>query len=354
MTRDGTIKAVGTTPDEQGCYSLSVYVKKGKDFEGISTGARIDKDGQLKVYGIRENDYSWVPTPKYRNVSESLRHNTTSHVDRYGNWIFAGEPYRDGIVRKIYYYDDGYDAEEDKWVDEAIAAGVKMSKEARAFKPSMIIVFIVAFAIKAIWLLLMVYLVLLLFKRRWAYGVFNRWAHTHITPSGLFCKAQLHGIIPVVLLFAPSFLMFGKIALRESEANVVTWAWVLVGSLLLCLTWCYAVVCYKSRTMPRHTAAAMVGFGVWSILTLVAVVAIVVVLAWVAIVLLFLGFGLRAAIGGFISGGAAVGAAGGMGLRSSSEAAQSCAMCGRLGDASCPHFKENPSPGFTCGSWMPK
>lgn len=308
FNRDGTIKAIGTMPDAQGCYSLSIYVKDGKYYDHIVTGARLDANGELETFGTRQTNQLWkIPNPKYRNVPEKLRHNITTHVDRYGNWIYAGEPYRDGVLRKIYYYDDGYNADEDKWLDGAIASGIKWSKEADAFKPSYIIVFIVARTIQIIWLLLVIYLVSLLVKRRWAYGLFDKWAKAPITPAGFFCKAQLYGIIPVLLLFAPSFLIFGKLLLRETSADVVTWSWVMIGSLFLCLAWCYAVVLYKSRMMPKRMAAAIVGFGVWSILALVALIAIIVVLVWVAIVLAFLGFGLSAAIGGFIKGGVSVG-----------------------------------------------
>lgn len=307
FNRDGTIKAIGKTPDAQGCYALSVYVKNGKYYDRIETGAKLDANGKLETFGARQTNQFWkIPTPTYRNVPEKLRHNITTHIDRYGNWIYAGEAYRDGVLRKIYYYDDGYNADEDKWVDDAIASAIKQSKEAEAFKPSYIVVIIVAMAIKIVWALLVVYLIALLIKRRWAYNLFDKWAKAQITPTGFFSKAQLHGIIPVLLLFAPSFLFFGKLALRETESNVVVWSWVMIGSLLLSLAWCYAVVLRKSRTMPKRMAAAIVGFGVWSILALVALIAIIVVLVWVAIVLAFLCFGLSATIGGFIKGGASV------------------------------------------------
>ncbi len=306
--KDGTIKAIGKTPDAQGCYTLSVYVKSGENYNHILSGARINADGELETFGTRQPNQLWKIIPKYQNVSDELRHNTTTHIDRYGNWIYAGEPYRDGILRKIYYYDDGYDATEDKWVDAAIASATNWSKEAEAFKISSIPVYIVALLIKFVWLLLVIYLVLLLVRRRKVYDIFDKMANAPITPKGFFCKTQLYGIIPVLLLFAPSFLMFGKLLFRETEANVETWALVMLGSLLLSFVWCYITVKHKSRTMPKKMAAAMVFFGVWSILALVALIAIVVVLIWVAIVLLFVGFGVSAALNGFIRGGASMGA----------------------------------------------
>ena len=41
-------------------------------------------------------------------------------------------------------------------------------------------------------------------------------------------------------------------------------------------------------------------------------------------------------------------------LKPAGSTAGSCAMCGRLGDYSCPHFKEDGTPNFTCSSWMPR
>lgn len=43
----------------------------------------------------------------------------------------------------------------------------------------------------------------------------------------------------------------------------------------------------------------------------------------------------------------------GSSLKPSSSGVVSCASCRRLGDYSCPHFKESGTPNFTCDSWMP-
>lgn len=41
-------------------------------------------------------------------------------------------------------------------------------------------------------------------------------------------------------------------------------------------------------------------------------------------------------------------------LKPADSTAGSCIMCGRLGDYSCPHFKEGGTPNFTCSSWIPR
>lgn len=43
-----------------------------------------------------------------------------------------------------------------------------------------------------------------------------------------------------------------------------------------------------------------------------------------------------------------------MSLKRSSNPSRSCSNCGRLGDFSCPNFKEAGTPGLSCSSWIPK
>lgn len=324
--RQGTPRACGNFL-EDGEYTLTAYEKDGKNFNVYHIHAKHNEQGDLETTTTKDNNQRWKITFLYddKKVPEYLYHNSTTHLDKYGNWIFAGAAWKDGIVRKMYYYDDGYDAEEDARVDEICKNEIERYKSDKLKSsiqaiPSTIVVIAVALIIKICWLLLVVYLLLLLFKREWAYRPFNRYAGVRVTPRGLFCKTQLHGIIPVLLLFGPSLIMFGTITKAEWNGDVFQWSLVMIGSLALSLVWCWMFVKRKAAEIGRKPAIAIIAFAVWSILAVVAVIAIAVVAIWVAIVLVFLFAGLSSAIGGFIAGtsGATASAAGAIGSGSSS------------------------------------
>ena len=302
--RNGVPKASGQFKP-QGEYFFSVYVKDGKYYNTYNTQAILDKDGKLETTVAKKPNQMSVFRFLYGNkkIPEKLRHNNTTHVDKYGNWIYAGDWFKEGLIRKLYYYDDGYDAEEDARIDEICRNAPSQHNDEQITQAFQAIpVYIVGLIIKFCWLLLVVYLLLLLFKREWAYRPFNSYAGRRVTPYGLFCKTQLHGIIPVVLLFLPSLLIFGTLAMAEWNGDAFQWSLVMIVSLALSLAYCRLFVKRKSPEIGRKTAIAIIAFAVWSVLALVAVVAIAVVAIWVAIVLAFLFAGLSAAIGGFISG----------------------------------------------------
>lgn len=52
FNRDGTIKAIGRTPDEQGCYWLIFYVKAGKNYDYFETGARLNAKEDVETSGM--------------------------------------------------------------------------------------------------------------------------------------------------------------------------------------------------------------------------------------------------------------------------------------------------------------
>lgn len=249
-------------------YGFTVYVKNGKNYDVYRCRAKHDENGELVKTSIKEiYSKAWiVPTPaNVKNLPEKLHHNTTTHVDKYGNWIFAGDTWKDGLMRKLYYYDDGYDAAEDKAVDEVCQKAVSINNKAMVSDAiSSIPGMIVALLIKICWLLLVVYLILLLFKREWAYRPFNRYAGRRITPYGLFCKAQLHGFVPVALLFLPSLILVGSVTKHPESKDATVWAVMMLLGLALCVGYCCLFVKRKSAEIGRKNATAIIAFAVWS------------------------------------------------------------------------------------------
>lgn len=306
--RDGIPKATGYF-NAQGEYSFAVYVKEDKYYSIYTTQAKLNGNGELVTTVAKSPNQRSGFNFSYgqKNLPEKLLHNSTTHIDKYGNWIYAGSWFKEGIIRKLYYYDDGYDEAEDARIDEICKNTLKQNNEEQIIGSIMVIpVYIVGLTIKICWLLLVIYLLLLLFKRELAYRPFNNYAGRRVTPYGLFSKTQLHGIVPVMLLFGPSLLMFGTITKAEWNSDVFMWSLVMIVSLALSLAWCWMFVKRKSVEIGRKTAIAIIAFAVWSILALVAVIAIAVVAIWVAIVLAFLFAGLSSAIGGFIKGASSV------------------------------------------------
>lgn len=308
--RQGTPKAVGRFGDN-GEYFFTVYALEGKYCSVYHARAEINDDGELvKTVAKETNQRSGrIITYTNKKLPGTLRHNTTTHVDSHGNWIFAGDAWKKGLVREMYYYDDGYDKKEDAAVDEVIRNSLQQYKtDTVSSYVTGIPVMIVGLIIKFVWLLLVIYLILLLFKRELAYRPFNRYAGRRVTPYGLFSKTQLHGIIPVALLYVPSLVMLGTVIKAEWNSDVLQWSFVMLISLALSVGYCCLFVKRKSAEIGRKTATAIIAFAVWSVLALVAVIAIAVVAIWVAIVLVFLFAGLSSAIGGFIRGASSVGA----------------------------------------------
>lgn len=308
--RKGAPKACGNF-GENGEYGFTVYALEGKYYSVYHIKAKRDDDGKLvKNVGKETNQKSNIKfTYNDKRLPDHLRHNTTTHLDSHGNWIFAGDTWKDGLVREIYYYNDGYDAQEDAAVDEVIKSALSQYEtDSVTSYFTNIPVMIVALVIKVCWLALVIYLVLLLFKRELAYRPFNRYAGRRVTPYGLFSKTQLHGIIPVALLFVPSLLFFGTVTVRLESKNAFVWSIMMLASIALSVGYCWMFVKRKSAEIGCKTATAIIAFAVWSILALVAVIAIAVVAIWIAIVLVFLFAGLSAAIGGFISGASGIGA----------------------------------------------
>ena len=308
--RQGTPKASGFF-GENGEYSFAVYVPENESHSVYHVRAKRDEDGNLvktstkTTYQIAE----FKLTYNNKKLPDHLRHNRTSHVDSHGNWIFAGDTWKDGLIREIAYYDDGYDAQEDAAVDEIVKSAPSLyNKDSVQSYVKGIPAMIVGLLIKVGWLLMVIYLILLLFKREWAYRPFNRYAGRRVTPYGLFSKTQLQGIVPVVLLFGPCLLFSGSLTTKVGSKEMVVWALSMLFGLALSVAYCWIFVKRKSDEIGRKTATAIIAFAVWSILALVAVIAIAVVAIWLAIVLAFLFAGVSFAIGGFISGAGGVGA----------------------------------------------
>lgn len=309
--RKGTPKAKGNF-FQNGEYGFEVYALEGKSSYAVyQTRAKHNEDGKL-VKSVMKESYSRAAfkfTFMQKTLPEYLHHNTTSHVDNHGNWVFAGDAWKPGLVRKMYYYNDGYNEQEDAALNKIIEDTLKQHKTDSAMSyVTGIPVFVVALIIKLGFLLLIIYLILLLFKREWAYRPFNRYAGRRVTPYGLFCKAQLHGFIPVALLFLPTLILFGTLTKQVESNGVVAWAWVLLFSLALSVGYCWLFVKRKKAEIGRKTATAIIAFAVWSVLALVALIAIAVVAIWIFIVLAFLFTALRYVIGGFISGASGAGA----------------------------------------------
>ena len=146
----------------------------------------------------------------------------------------------------------------------------------------------------------MVWLFMLLFKRRNLYDWIDRRAGAIITPDGLFSKVQLQGIIPVVLLcialYVPAIYAFCQ---HKTGVASVLLQLLCFG---LCGVYCRWWVVRKSRTMPRRKARMMLFYAFMSVCSAVAGAALAVYVIYLA-VLLVIGYVVLSVLGETGSGG---------------------------------------------------
>ena len=140
----------------------------------------------------------------------------------------------------------------------------------------------------------MVWLFMLLFKRRKLYDWIDRRAGAIISPDGLFSKVQLQGIIPV-LLFCTALAAPGIYDSYLHETGVASVVLQLL-CFVLCGVYCHWQVVRKSRTMPRRKARMMLLYAFMSVCTVVAGIMLAVyVIYWVAI--LAIGYAVMSVLG---------------------------------------------------------
>ena len=146
----------------------------------------------------------------------------------------------------------------------------------------------------------MVWLFMLLFKRRKLYGWIDRRAGAIITPDRLFSKLQLQGIIPVLLLcialYVPAIYAFCQ---HKTDVASVLLQLLCFG---LCGAYCHWLVVRNSRTMPRRKARMMLLYAFMSVCTVVAGVILAVYVIYL-VVILAIGYAAMSVLGEAGSGG---------------------------------------------------
>ena len=320
--RDGILKAEGTTPNANGCFWLNTYVRKGKDkFSSYKTEAKLDANGELQITNkpLHLNMVSVGPQ-RYTNAPDHLKHNTTSHIDKHGNWFIAFDWRHEGMWRKLYYFEDAFDAKEDAWLDEVATAAMKEVDAKQEFKSSSTLL-IYGKMLQALMLTLVLYVIALIFFRRKVYAAIDKLAHAHITPRGFFSRSMLLGLLPFGLFLLPMYCAFGNDVLNEiNRPTSYLMPWMFFAGVALSTVGCLVLIAIKRRTMPKRLATSIVLFGFWSdlaILGVIYLIVIMVILFFLLLVVIFLiQYGVPALFGGAAAGGAstmgATGAAAGM------------------------------------------
>lgn len=179
----------------------------------------------------------------------------------------------------------------------------------------------------------------------------NLFSFLHLRSS---IKYKLNGKIPLLPAIA-----FGYVSMIGSYAVISAIAFICIPGvhveasngdmaigLLLGLLFIIAVGLWYKRQLEKNAPELKGHFISIAIITMFAAVAIlsliIVVIAW----FIFKGIGKMSLD--------ASSSTPDVGLKPADSTAESCVMCGRLGDYSCPHFKENGTPNQTCSSWLPR
>lgn len=321
--RDGILKAEGMKPDANGCFWLHTYVRKGEEmFSSYKTEAKLNANGELKTKHSPLHLNMWKASPqRYTNAPDRLKHNTTTHIDKHGNWFIGFDWRHEGMWRKLYYFEDAFDAEEDAWLDEVAAAAMKEVDAKQEFRNSSSLL-IYGKMLQGLMFTLVLYVIALIFFRRKVYAVIDSWAQAHITPRGFFSRSMLLGLLPFSLFVLPMYCAFGNGVLDEINwPTSYLMPWTFFAGVVLSIVGCLVLIAIKARTMPRRLATSIVLFGFWSDLAVLGAVYLMVMMVilfiLVVVGIFFVQTGVAALFGGAAAGGAsaiggAAGAAAGM------------------------------------------
>lgn len=150
-------------------------------------------------YGNKPNNKRYFYTPRFN--------------DAHGNWVAVRNESSvdpETLRRVMVYYDEtGFSEKEDKEIDARTNALVSAVKEQEnPFNLKNIAGSAFSFGAKALYLLGLFILFMLVFRRNVLYLWIDRHAGKVITPrnGGLFCRTQLCGIIPSILILGPTGL----------------------------------------------------------------------------------------------------------------------------------------------------
>lgn len=200
FNRDGVRKACF------GADSSMVAYKAGPQKKDYYERWKTYRNGETRwVQSWYQYGAGYIKSKDHRNYFyEPLK------VDHHGNWLIAVDKWAarsPGYSRQMVYYDEeGFDADEDAWVDKRIDNLVNaVAENENPLTPSNILKNGYALIVKLLYFFGLFILFMLLFKRRKFYLWFDIKATRKITPLGnaIICKTQLAGIIPALILLFP-------------------------------------------------------------------------------------------------------------------------------------------------------
>lgn len=150
--------------------------------------------------------------------------------------------------------------------------------------------------------------------------------------TGVIGLMSAYGIISYVVL------LFSDVTIIKPHSEIIIEVAISLAIFAVLLFW-------LKKSLSTHTPDFKANSLSISIIALFTVIGIMCLILFILVYIMFKGVG-KAFLNESINLPS-------MSMKPSQNTEHSCSRCGRLGDYSCPHFKEDGNPSTSCSSWIP-